>query len=366
MALNLQGAYAAALPQALEAIGLARASGCLEAEGMAALVEGGSARARREVARGTAGVVRALQVTRSAPNSYPHAEALSEIEWRAEHWLGIVALMRDDYAEARDRIGQARRMCRARASLVGEMNCLHRLITIAISNGDYAGARRDAEQVLQLAHALGYRWGEGVALLRFGQALHALGAYTRAGALFEEALAIFREIGDRTYAAITLAHLGRLATSLGDYARARERLEQALRQSQEQRAHEPALDALLFLSSLSHQTGEHEQALDYAEQAEMIAQGMGSRARQAQVLVARGRALADLQRRAEAAATYAQALRLYAEIGALVPLTSAAQAGLVGIALAQGELAQALAHVEAVVSLLVADEPVVLDAAFEV
>jgi hypothetical protein len=47
-------------------------------------------------------------------------------------------------------------------------------------------------------------------------------------------------------------------------------------------------------------------------------------------------------------------------------LTSAAQAGLAEMALAHGDLVQALAHIDALASLLVADEPVVLDEPFEV
>src|SRR5215213_8459711 len=104
----------------------------------------------------------------------------------------------------------------------------------------------------------------------------------------------------------------------------------------------------------------------HAEQAWQIAQGMGSRLRQAQVLVAPGRALAAKRRPAQAAAAYQQALKLYAEIGGMAALTSTPQARLAGLALAQGELAQTLTHVEAMLSLLAADEPVVLDEPFEV
>jgi hypothetical protein len=112
--------------------------------------------------------------------------------------------------------------------------------------------------------------------------------------------------------------------------------------------------------------GNHELALSDAEQAWQIAQGMGSRLRQAQVLVARGRALAGILRPIRAVTAYQQALRLYVEIGGMAPLTSAPQASLVGVALAQDKLEQALAHVEPMLSLLAADEPLVLDEPFEV
>jgi tetratricopeptide (TPR) repeat protein len=307
-----------------------------------------------------------LRLARSATHSHSPLEVLSEIEWRAELWLGIVAQLLDDYAEARGRFTHALQLCQARASLVGEINCLHRLATIGINIGDYAGARHNSEQALQLARTFSYQWGEGVAQLRLGQALHAFGEYARAGELMEGALAIFREIGEHTYEAGTLAYLGHLADSLGDYARARDQLEQALQLSQALPAHEPTLDALLFLSSLSNHTGNHDLALSYAEQAWLSAQGMGSRLRQAQVLVARGRALAATRRPVEAEAAYQQALRLYAEIGGTARLTSAPRASLVEAALAQGKLGQAQAHVEALLSLLAADELEVLDEPFEI
>jgi len=191
-------------------------------------------------------------------------------------------------------------------------------------------------------------------------------ASTRAAELIEGALVIFREIGDRTYEAGTLAHLGHLADSLGDYTRARDRLEQALQLSQALHAHEHTLDALLFLSSLLHHTGNHELALSHAEQAWQIAEGMGSRLRQARVLLARGRALAGMRRPIEAVTAYQQALKLYAEIGGMAALTSAPQASLAAVALAQGELAQPLAQGEAILSLLAADEPLALDEPFEI
>jgi tetratricopeptide (TPR) repeat protein len=199
-----------------------------------------------------------------------------------------------------------------------------------------------------------------------GQALHILGGYARAPGLIEGALAIFHEIGDRTYEAETLAYDGRLADSWGDYARARDRLDQALGLSRAVQAYEPMLDALVGLSLVSQHMGNHERALTYAEQAWEIAHAMGSRLRQAHVLGARGHALAGLRRPAEAVTAYQHALTLYAEIGVMAPLTSAAWAGLARIALGQGDLEQALAHVNAVLPVLAGQEPVGLEEPFEV
>ena len=328
MWLSLQSAYEAAQPIARQAVDLGQASGGLEGEVMGAFVWGESLGRRGQLLEARPLFERALRQARSAPDGHAHPEVLHGFEWRAEQWLGIVALLLDDYTEARRRVTHALRTCQAGGSLVGEMETLHRLATIAISVGDYAAGARDAERALQLARTLGYRRGEGMAQLRFGQALHALGDYVQVADLLEGALAIFREIGDRMYEASTLAYLGRLADSMGDYAGAREHLEQALAVSRAVQAHEPAFDALLFLSLLSSRLGHHDLALTYAEQALPIAQGMGSRLRQAQVLVARSRALSSLRRSAEAEIAYQHALTLYTEIGVSMPLTDAPAVGL--------------------------------------
>lgn len=363
--LNFQSAPEASLPLARQAVELGLASGGVEGEALGLLAWGRALADTGQLLEARPLFERVVQLAQSATQRGDGQELFSDIAWRAEHGLGLVALMCDDYAEARSRFSQARQLCQARESLIGEINCLYRLAAIAINIGDYAAARRDSEQTLRLARALSYPWGQAVAQLRLGQALHGFGEYTRAAELLDGALTTFRQIGDRTYEVGTLAQLGRLADSLGDYATARERLEYTLQLSQALRADEHTLDALLFLSALSLHAANPELALSHAEQAWEIAQGRGSRQRQARVLVARGRALAAL-RQPGAAAAYQQALNLYAEIGALPALTSAPQAGLADAALAQGELAQALMHIEPLASMLETDEALALDEPFEV
>jgi tetratricopeptide (TPR) repeat protein len=237
--LNFQSASEASLRLARQAVELGHASGGVEGEAMGLLAWGRALADKGQLLEARPLFERVLQLVRSAAESRIDQELFSDIEWRAEHGLGLVALMFDDYAEARGRFTHALQLCQARASLVGEINCLHRLAAIAINVGDYARARSDSEQTLRLARALSYPWGEGVARLRLGQALHVFGEYTRTAELIAGALAIFREIGDRAYEASTLAHLGHRADSLGDYARARDRLEHALQRA-EQRLRECA------------------------------------------------------------------------------------------------------------------------------
>jgi tetratricopeptide (TPR) repeat protein len=317
MALNLQSAYDQALPLAQRAVALGHTSGGAEGEAMGAIVWGEVLTRRGQLQAARPVFERALRLGRNVDGG-----VLSEIEWRARIWLGIVAQLADDYAAARHHIGDALGLCRVRHALMGEMTCLHRLATLAVSIGDYTTGRDEGARALDLARALDYPWGEGVAQLRFGQALLGLGDDARAAASLDAALIIFRDIGDRTYEASTLTALGRFADSMGEYARARAQLEQALNICQALHAYEPAFDALVCLSLLWSHLDDHALALTYADQAAPIANGMGSRLRHAQVLIARSRALRGLHRAAEAEAAAQHARTLCTELGVRVPFTS--------------------------------------------
>jgi hypothetical protein len=63
---------------------------------------------------------------------------------------------------------------------------------------------------------------------------------------------------------------------------------------------------------------------------------------------------------------YQCVLKLYVEIGGIAASISTPQSSQVGITLAQSKLEQTLAHVEPMLSLLLGDEPLVLDEPFEV
>jgi predicted ATPase/DNA-binding SARP family transcriptional activator len=319
MGLNLQSAYDQALPLAQRAVELGEASGGAAGQTMGALVWGEVLTRRGQLRDAQPLFDEALRQMWRATDGQAPSGVLGEIEWRAEVWLGIVAMLQDNYAEAKRRIATGLDICRRQTALIGEVTCLHRLAAIALAVEDYRDARNVAEQALDLARTLGYRWGEGVAERRLGEALHMLGDTARAAGLLEAALATFREIGDRTYEAGTLASLGWLAASTGAEARGREQLEQALALARTVKAYEPMLEALVWLAMVAARMGDYAAATAYAEQAWPIAQALGSRLRQAQVLVARGQALAGAQHHADAASAYQQARTLYAAIGMRAP-----------------------------------------------
>jgi tetratricopeptide (TPR) repeat protein len=105
------------------------------------------------------------------------------------------------------------------------------------------------------------------------------------------------------------------------------------------------------LSLLCHQLGEDDAALEHSQLALDIAQQLGDRSTQAYSLTYLGHALAGLDRLAEAADAYRQAMILRHEFGqphmAIEPL-----AGLARVSLAQNDLALAQTHVEEILDFL--------------
>ncbi|MFQ5344187.1 MAG: tetratricopeptide repeat protein, partial [Anaerolineae bacterium] len=153
------------------------------------------------------------------------------------------------------------------------------------------------------------RRGEGVALGNLGNVLLYLGAYAEAQTYYTQALYIQREIGDRQYEAVSVGNLGLLYHYLGDYETAREHSQQALQMTQE----------------------------------------IGARRAEGAMWMKLGHAQAGLGQLDEAATAYRGAVALQRELGrlnqAMEPL-----AGLARVALAQGDIQQAQAHVQEILS----------------
>jgi tetratricopeptide (TPR) repeat protein len=166
-------------------------------------------------------------------------------------------------------------------------------------------------QTLDIYREVGNRWGEGMALHNLGIVSHRLGSFARAGAYYEQALDIHREIGQRQGEGQGLSYQGLLAYHLGDYEAARE----------------------------------------YSQQALLIAENLGHRDTQGLASTFLGHACVELGLLAEATNAYHQALTLRQELDQL-NLAMEPLAGLARVYLAQGDLTQAQAHVEEILSYL--------------
>jgi predicted ATPase/DNA-binding SARP family transcriptional activator len=349
--MSQQGRYDQALLAAQQAITLGQASRGAEGESIGHLRYGQALFRKGQCEDARTHFERALERLHSYQSEYPDSEALRDAEWETYVWLGTVAKYQGDFATARTQIDRGLQICQCMGKLRGEMMCLANLAEIARASGDYPSARAGHEWALRIARTLGLRWGEGAIQLELGDVLRLQGQYALAHDLTDRALVLLREIGDTLFAGFALANLGRLHSYMGDYARARSWLDQLAHLSIEREAPEVEAVGLLALALLSYQTEADEQAHTYAAQAWRVARQMGGRSNEANALVIIGHAQAGLKRLAEATTAYHQALTLYEELGQ-APLAAEAQAGLASLALAEGDLAAALAHVEVIWSIL--------------
>jgi predicted ATPase len=217
--------------------------------------------------------------------------------------------------------------------------------------GDFHGCRSRLEQALSLAQAARSRQLEADSLRALGIVCYYIGDYGRGQAYYELSLPISRETGDRRGEAASLSNLGEVARSQGDYAAARGYYERRLHICRAIGDRQGESIALANLSLVAHTLGDDEAARGYAEEMLRIAQEIGHRSHQGYALNNLGHALAGLERLAEAAETYRQAVALRHELGEHF-LAMESLAGLARASLAEGKLAEAQAQVDEILAYL--------------
>lgn len=271
------------------------------------------------------------------------AAGLRDTEALSLRFRGGVAYGQGNYSEARAYLAQALDLTTALGDALSLCRLLSHLGSVAEHMGDCAEARDYFERALALAREFGDRWSECIALGNLGNVARDEGDYADAYSCHVQALHIYRELGDRFGEGIALFSLGNAAIDRGDYIAA----EALYRES-----HRLCCDtgdrlgegvALMSLGLTAHYIGNDDVACELGEQALGIIEEVGARRYQARVRVVLGYALAGLGRHADATAAYRQALSFYQQLGVhrreLEPL-----AGLVGIALAEGDLTRVRAN----------------------
>ncbi|MEZ4726799.1 MAG: tetratricopeptide repeat protein [Caldilineaceae bacterium] len=213
-----------------------------------------------------------------------------------------------DYAGGQVRHEQALVLYRTNGDLVDELAAQNSLAMLYLFAGDYAKARTSYKRCLHDYQLIGNRPAIGLMLNNLGALATLLGHYQEAQRYYEESLALRRLVGGRQSEALILANL-----------------------------------ALIW-----HQTNAHEKALQYSQLALRLSIELGERDTEAYARLCLGHALAALGQWTAAAASYQLAVTARRQAGqhtqALEPL-----AGLARVALAQGNLDQAKAHVDQIV-----------------
>jgi tetratricopeptide (TPR) repeat protein len=212
---------------------------------------------------------------------------------------------------------------------------------------NFERSRVCAEEAKRLGRELNDPLLESWAGFEFGAALHFEGDYATAGPYLERGVQVYREYGWLMHMAGCLIHVGLNAIALGDYDAALAHLEQSRSTYRElgmgERGGDPAR-AEATLALLYHQLGENQVAQDLALRS-IDCLKSGYHTCLATALTQSGHASVALGQLDGAAAAYEEALELRRDLDQS-HLATEPQAGLARIALARGDHAAALAHVE--------------------
>lgn len=140
--------------------------------------------------------------------------------WGLAHaGIGLAALERRDYREAKANLQEALRTCTDASDDWGANQVLAWLGMIKLTEGDPAAAREMFREALTLARRVGDRLNIYIVLYHLALAEQAQGNHEAAGELFREALALSRQLGDQANTGYCLEGLAGVAWALGDAER---------------------------------------------------------------------------------------------------------------------------------------------------
>jgi predicted ATPase/DNA-binding SARP family transcriptional activator len=261
--------------------------------------------------------------------------------------LGLLAANRGDYPAALRHYEQSLAIRGEIGDRQGEGLALVNLGYVSWLRRDYAAAQEHLARALPITHEIGDRRTRGLALLNLGYVNLCLADYTAAGTNVEAGLAICREIGERQKEGWGLSLLGYLHDGLGRYPSARDYFTQALHICRELGDRDTEGWRLTDLGLVAHHSGDQAAAADYCRQALQMADELDHRPVRAYALTTLGQALAAQNDLTAAAEAYQTALTVRQALDQHQPAVEVL-AGLAQVALARGERAQALGHVEQV------------------
>lgn len=284
----------------------------------------------------------------SARQAVQWAEAADDPQLKLKGLIASgLALWRRGELEASQRpLAEALALAQSVQDKAGEANSLHHLGTVSYYFGNLASSRQYLEGALELRRKLEDLPAQAASLTNLVGIYHALGDFARSERSAREALAIYQAIGNRREAATALNNLAAIHHSLGRLQTARVEHQQALALY---RALDNRLGESLAANNLSlvlADLGEYDEAQRFARQAAHIDRAIGDKVGQGYSLTTLGMALEGLGQWDEAAQAYEEAKTIRQQIGQH-SYTHDDIAGLARIALAQGDLTQALAYARA-------------------
>jgi tetratricopeptide (TPR) repeat protein len=339
---EVTGDYLSAIAAARTAIDLAQTAGDVGKEAAGYLQWGRILWHEGEYEASRSRLEQSLALSQTKP-------VLRRLEAASLRNLCIVSQYQSDFDDASIYGEQARRIYHEIGDRQGESDALKNLGTLADYLADYASAEAYYEQALHICREIGYRRGECDMLNNLGIIYDGQGDYSRAKAHYERALHISHEIGYRQ--TWVVGNLGTVFSALGCYDDARACYEESLAICREIGSRQSECVALANLSLVFHHLGDDKAAQDYGRQTLHLAQDLGDRYVESYALNYLGNALTGLGQWLKAVEMYRQAMAIRRELGSL-NLAVESLAGLSRVFLAQGDLTQAQAQVEEILSYL--------------
>jgi class 3 adenylate cyclase/tetratricopeptide (TPR) repeat protein len=212
---------------------------------------------------------------------------------------------------------------------------------------DWSAARSHGERALELALEAGLDGSEATAQNALGMIALTLGNLTEARTRLGRALEIARADGDQDGASIYLNNLAVVLMTLGDYAVARTHFSEILDRTIASGDHRSESSALLNLAWVDTAEETWVVARRHAEQGLEMKRRQRHVEAQAEALVWLGHALVGLGDLDGAESAYTESVNIRRELAQPI-LALGARAGMCRVALARGEIDDALAHTETI------------------
>jgi tetratricopeptide (TPR) repeat protein len=265
--------------------------------------------------------------------------------------LGNAHAAVSDFSAARTCHEQALCVTREIGDRQAESKVLNNVGSVCIAQGDYPSARKYLERSLSIKREVGDRPGESTTLANLGAVARDQGDLEEALSFFQRAIDIRRAYHDRGGETMAMAGLASVLQALGDYGQAKRYGDEAVRIAVELHDKEDECYIKAQLGLLYHEIGDNDKAQALATQTIAAARSIGTREGEAAGLMCLGHAFAEHQQWEESTRAYQEALAIRRALGQHYLVTDAL-AGLARVSLQSGAPAEALGHVEQILSFL--------------
>lgn len=288
----------------------------------------------------TVAIVAATEALKMAKATQtPAHEAASYLLW------GQALLRRGQYEEAQEKLQLSQTQAAAQQLTQIEADSLRFQGVLAVDLGQFDRARTAYEAALSIYTTVQDKRGESAVLNNLSIVAYAQNQLVDAMTHWEQARLAHEAIGDKEGLARVLSNLGSVCLDLGEYEKGQAYSQEALAICRESDLRFGQGMNLINLSLFSFSLQADQQAEIYSLAALELAQEMKSLPLEGLALKDRAYLLLQREQLADAAQTYQQALAIWQELAQPLQILET-QAGLGKVALAQGNMAKADAHLQ--------------------